>query len=83
MVDSQKYKFPLKAEGQCPYSIMICIIRSVAMNCIIQDHVYNVQLAALYVPPFYTTTLGWYMYDWANEATFKHALDICVNLCNY
>ena len=51
------------------------------MNCIIQDHVYNVQLAALYVPPFYTTTLGWY--DWANEATFKHALEICVNLCNY
>ena len=51
------------------------------MNCIIQDHVYNVQLAALYVPPFYTTTLGWY--DWANEATFKHALEMCVNLCNY
>ena len=51
------------------------------MNCIIQDHVYNVQLAALHVPPFYTTTLEWY--DLVNEATFKHALDICVNLCNY
>ena len=76
-----RYKFPLKVEGQSPYSIIICILCSVAMNCIIQDHVYNVQLAALYVPPFYTTTLGWY--DWANEATFKHALEICVNLCNY
>ena len=51
------------------------------MNCIIQDYVHNVQLAALFVPPLYTTTLGWY--DWANEATFKHALEICVNLCNY
>ena len=76
-----KYKFPLKVEGQSPYSIIICILCRVAMNCIIQDHGYDVQLAALYVPPFYTTTLGWY--DWANEATFKHALEIWVNLCNY
>ena len=76
-----KYKFPLKVEGQSPYSIIICILCSVAMNCIIQDHVYNVQLAALYVPPFCTTKLEWY--DWANEATSKHALEICVNLCNY
>ena len=80
-----KYKFPLKEEGQSPYTITICILCSVVMNCIIQDHVYNVELAALYVPPFYTTpdttTLGWY--DWANIATFKHALEIGVNLCNY
>ena len=74
MVDSQNISFLLKS----PYSIIICILCSVAMNCIIHDHGYNVQLAALYVPPFYTTTLGWY--DWANEATFKHALEICVNL---
>ena len=76
-----KYKFPLKEKGQSPYSIIICILCSVATNCIIQDHVHNVQLAALYVPPFYTTTLEWY--ELANEATSKHALAICANLCNY
>ena len=37
------------------------------------------KVAALYVPPLYTT-LGWY--DWANAATFKHALEMCVNLYN-
>ena len=36
------------------------------------------KVAALYVPPFYTS-LG--RYDCVNEATFKHALEISVNLC--
>ena len=39
------------------------------------------KVAALYVPPFYTT-LGWY--DWVNDIlsrAFKHALEMCVNFC--
>ena len=66
MVDSQNINFLLKVTGQSLYSITIilCIICSVATNCIIQDPVYNVHVAALYVPPF-CPTLGWY--DWVNE----------------
>ena len=34
------------------------------------------KVAALYVPPFYTT-MGWY--DWVHEAISKHALDNVYN----
>ena len=57
----------------------ICILCRVAMNCIIQEPVYDVQVEALqYVPPF-CLTLG--LYDGVNEATFKYAHEICANLC--
>ena len=53
-----------------PQTLNLCVV-----NCIIQDLVYDVQVAALYVPPF-CPTVGWY--DWVNEATFKHAHEVCV-----
>ena len=68
-------KLPRKVTGQSSYAITICIICNIAAICIIHDPVYNAQVAASYVPPF-CPTVGWY--DWVNEATLKHAHEVCV-----